>query len=232
MQRSNLTIIDSQMRPHARRLEEKVGIQPTQARSLATTIFGEISASDANLREAIRNSSPVSVKRRLLFFEDYQVWDTVIRAASHCPSNPAPPPQIVRRSYVEMQWVIHLYCSFIFAGDSLFEVLKKKGPAGSCTRKCTAFIRENPIRALRHAVAHGNWQLQTETSVDYWARKGESMDAALTQYQATYDDLKFYLDLTRCTAWASFLAVVAAMGEGHEDLHGFYPVSTDGLIKA
>jgi hypothetical protein len=40
----------------------------------------------------------------------------------------------------------------------------------------------------------------------------------LTQYHTTLDDLMFYLDLTRCTAWASLLAVVEASGEAREDI--------------
>jgi hypothetical protein len=211
-----MTIIDERMRRHSRRLVDEVRIQPTQAHSVATTIFDEIrGAIDADLLKAIRDSSPMDIQRRLLFFEDYNVWDVVIRGASKCPTRHPLPPQIVQRAYVEMQWVVHLYCSFVFAGDGLFEVLKKRGPAGSCVRKCSAFIRENPVRALRNAVAHGNWQVVAPSfgSLDYWARKGESKDEPILQFHASLDDLRFYLDLTWCTAWASFLAVKESIGE-------------------
>ena len=229
MRKNGLSIIDDQMRPHAGRLGNEVRIQPPQAYSVATTIFDEIIASDTDLLEAIRNSSPLSVQRRLLFFEDYQTWDTVIRAATQCPSEHPLLPQIVQRSYIEMQLVVHLYCSFVFTGDGLFEVLKKKALAGSCTKKCAQFVRENSVRALRNAVAHGNWQMATWGSIDYWARKGAGSNPCptcnrprqqppLTQYHTTLDDLMFYLDLTRCTAWASLLAVVEASGEAREDI--------------
>lgn len=102
MRKNGLSIIDDQMRPHAGRLGNEVRIQPPQAYSVATTIFDEIIASDTDLLEAIRNSSPLSVQRRLLFFEDYQTWDTVIRAATQCPSEHPLLPQIVQRSYIEM----------------------------------------------------------------------------------------------------------------------------------
>ncbi len=140
----------------------------------------------------------MDIERRLMFFEDYNVWDVVIRPASECPSRHPLRHHIVQRAFVEMQWVRHLYCSFVFAGDGLFEILKRRGPAGSCVRKCSAFIRENPVRALRNAVAHGNWQMvpPSFTSVEYWAKKGSSRDDPYSVFHASLEDLQFYLDLT------------------------------------
>jgi hypothetical protein len=211
--------LDEQFRPYAPRTVEVLKIPYEQANSLATTIFQEIThADDAQLLSDLEGSSPLSLKHRLFFFENYQIWEGFIAPKLTCPSSHVLPAERVSNSFHEMLAIIQIYVSFVFAGDGLFQVLAKKAPKNSCVRKCSHYIRENPLRALRNAVAHGNWHLVYPNSLRYWARKGPDPNEPLTQFDATADDMNFYLSLTRCVAWATLLSINEKSGAAESGL--------------
>ncbi len=211
-----LRVLDEQMKTHFDKLVDrgKVGITPEAAENLATTISQEIGdAPDATLWNELRSSPALSVKRRLFFFEDYQIWNAKIEPQLRCPNPGSLPPERVRTAHNEFLALIQLYMSFVFAGDALFEVLAKKSPPGSAVRKCTKLIRENPVRALRNAVAHGNWHLTASSSVRFWARKGRDLNEPMCEFEVSASDLSFYLALARCVAWTAYLVVAEHLGE-------------------
>lgn len=205
MDQSFLGVLDYQMHPYVGRIVEDVRVDADDARALATTIAREIAdATDMQLIEKIRKSSPLSVTKRCDFFESFQMWDGVVMRTMECPISDGFPAELQQNAYNEMLSVIPLYVSFVFVGDGLFEVLTK-GPKGSCVRKCAEFIRSKSRRALRNALAHGNWHLTHTGSVKYWAQNGQN-DETLIEHEASKCDMDFYMNLTRCVAWTSLLA--------------------------
>ncbi|HMP03769.1 MAG TPA: hypothetical protein PKC45_14825 [Gemmatales bacterium] len=220
MEQQFLTVLDNQMRPYAPSVVGDIELSYDAANSLATTISREISTANNkdDLLESLRASSALTVKRRLFFFEDLQIWNAKIEPTLHCPTEHEFPPERVETAFHEMLSVIQLYVSFVFVGDGLFECLAKEGPPDSCVQKCASYIRKNPIRALRNAVAHGNWHLTHTGTVKYWARRGPKANEALTQFEATADRMNFFVNLTRCVAWSSLRTVVNELGEGQGGL--------------
>jgi hypothetical protein len=79
-----------------------------------------------------------------------------------------PHPAVVRA-----QAVTEIYICFVYLGEACFGVLRKELPSVSVTRKCCKFLSENPVRALRNAIAHSNWQYLPDFSgLEFWAKKG------------------------------------------------------------
>lgn len=110
-----------------------------------------------------------------------------------------------------------LYMNYIYAGDGFFELLKKKAASGSVTKKIAGFIRDNPLRALRNAVAHGNWYL-TISGIKYFARKGSDPNESIVSFEASVDDLVFYEKVTSCVAWAALLSAARGCSEADGSL--------------
>jgi hypothetical protein len=144
--------LDKRLLPFRQRLMEALGIAHKQASAIATTIFSEVKNIDDDLIIGqMIASSPLSLKHRLFFFEDFLIWDEYIVKTLSCPPSGPVPPVRLRNAFSEMLVLVQLYCSFVFVGDGLFEVLARRAPPGSCLRTCAGYIRENPLRALRNA---------------------------------------------------------------------------------
>lgn len=209
--------LDRLVTRYTSRIVQEVGIPYQAANELATTITREIDHCDSGLLAGIRMSSPLSVKSRLLLFEEYFTWTGCIEPqVRRFQKDPDMPFEIQHNAVHKMLVLIQLYMNFVFAGDGLFEVLAKQGPSGSVMQKSARFIRNNPIRALRNAIAHGNWNLTTSGSIRYW-RKGSDPNEPLSKFEATAQDFTFYVTFTQCVAWSSLLAVAKKLGDTEED---------------
>lgn len=213
-----LAAIDREIAHFEARIVEEIKIPQTRARAVATTVFEEVRAiKDELFLRKLKDASPLSVRHRLFLYEGYQIWERAIAPTMACPtSSSSLPPERVGNAFHEMRAIIQMYMSFVFAGDGLFEKLAKDGPTE--TRKCAKYVRKNPMRALRNAVAHGNWHLVHPDSVRYWARKGGGIDPCpscgraqkeepLAEFTASGDDMNFYLALTKGVCWAALLAL-------------------------
>ncbi len=77
-------------------------------------------------------------------------------------------PQLTRA-----QVIVQNYICFVYLGEACFQVLRREAPTGSTVKRCCRFLTDNPVRAFRNAVAHGNWKYTPEFSgLEFWARKG------------------------------------------------------------
>jgi len=103
---------------------------------------------------------------------------------------------------------VSLYVSFVYIREALVASLTEVAPEGSTAKKCAAFLTSDSVKALRNAVAHGNWRVDADRGVlEYWARTGSISDKKMAPFTVTGSDLDFWQAVARCTAYASYLAV-------------------------
>jgi hypothetical protein len=106
------------------------------------------------------------------------------------------------------QVIVQNYICFVYLGDSCFTVLKKHSPEGSATKKCCSFLTDNPVRAFRNSMAHGNWGYTDDgQGLEFWARKGSGPAEPLVRWELSQLNLNFWKDLACCTAYAAFTSL-------------------------
>jgi hypothetical protein len=67
---------------------------------------------------------------------------------------------------------------------------------------------DNPIRAFRNAIAHGNWKYLSDFSgIEFWSQKGSDINEPYVKFEVLQEDLNFWQALARCTAYSSYLAL-------------------------
>jgi hypothetical protein len=102
------------------------------------------------------------------------------------------------------QVIYQCYVCFVYLGDAWFKVLRKMMPSGSTTRRCCKFLTDNPVRAFRNAIAHGNWQYLSDfTGLEFWARKGNDPEEPLSRFVWGQNDINFWQVLARCVAYCT-----------------------------
>ncbi|MBU0600253.1 hypothetical protein KJ997_05735, partial [bacterium] len=195
------------------RLIGDVHIPQQSTTQVATTISNEIIQSDTSLHNALAKSSPLDLKKRLSFFDNFQIWEHVIIPKLVCPDDNEIPKKYLSDAFFEMKNVVNVYMSFVFAGDGLFELLVKEAAKNTILRISAKFIRNNPLRAIRNAVAHGNYHIAADGSLSCWAKKGDQKDEPLVKFEASDIDMAFYAAFTRTVAWASLCAANYAIEE-------------------
>jgi hypothetical protein len=165
---------------------------------LASTITQEVSGLALEAKERVRHASVIPLGARLEELEAFQKWMDLIHASR-------PHPAVVRA-----QVITELYLCFVYLGEACFGVLRKELPSGSVTRKCCTFLTENPVRALRNAVAHSNWHYLSDYSgLEFWARKGADPSEQPSRFVVLQEELSFWQAVARCTAYASYLSLSA-----------------------
>lgn len=144
--------LDVQMRRYSPRLRDDLRIDSAASNHLATSISAECAAlppersprferrTSSDWTHAWRSSSPFKV-----------FMDLVASSPTH--------PSVVRAQVITQN-----YLCFVYLGDSCFKVLQKNTPSGSTVRRCCRFLTDNPIRALRNALAHANWRYNEDVS--------------------------------------------------------------------
>jgi hypothetical protein len=184
------------MRYWSTRLYKELKIAPPESGALASTIAGEVQSLSFEAKERVRGASLIPLTARLEELQAFQEWmDSVHRSTPH--------PAVVRA-----QVITELYLCFVYLGEACFGVLRKELPSGSVTRKCCKFLSENPVRALRNAVAHSNWQYLPDFSgLEFWAKKGPDPSEQPSRFVVLQEELSFWQALARCTAYASYLSL-------------------------
>ena len=117
-------------------------------------------------------------------------------------------PEIVRS-----QVIVQNYVAFVYLKDNCFDVTKKVMPSGTLTRRICQFLLNNPVRAFRNAIAHGNWQYTNDFSgIKYYAYKGESkLNVALqemSEFSVGNSELGFWQALSRATAYTIYSYII------------------------
>jgi len=86
-------------------------------------------------------------------------------------------------------------------------------------KKCATFLTDNPVRAFRNALAHGNWRPSFDRlGIDFWALPGaipvctvqpkcsnapEASIEAMQHFKVSVEELNFWHLLSIATAYAS-----------------------------
>ncbi len=105
------------------------------------------------------------------------------------------------------QVIVQNYVCFVYLGESCFRDLRKALPPG-VGRACCAYLTDNPVRAFRNAVAHANWRYRSDfAAIEFWARKGASLDEPIVKWEVSQGDLNFWQALARCTAYAAYISI-------------------------
>ena len=79
---------------------------------------------------------------------------------------------------------------------------------GSITKKCTKFLLNNPVRAFRNSIAHGNWKYLNDFSgLEYWAHKDSKLNEPMTRFEVSRSELNFWQMLSRTVAYTSYLTL-------------------------
>ena len=193
--------LDAQVAKYSSLLVSEVGLDPSITDRLATTVAAELRFLPIEAKAEILASSPVDIAARLDELVAFQSFTEQVHATK-------PPPAFVRA-----QVLYQNYVCFVYLGEACFRVLAKSAPAGSASRKCGRFLTNNPVRAFRNAIAHGNWTYKADfTGLVFWARKGSDPSEALSHFEVTQDELNFWQSLARCVGYSAYLHIRSGAG--------------------
>ncbi|MCK9411166.1 MAG: hypothetical protein M0Q53_02620 [Prolixibacteraceae bacterium] len=194
--------LDRQLFYYSGRLKEEVGVETKYLVSICTTIYNELKQlSIEDLRE-IETASPVGLELRI---EELTAFNMMMdRVNKHLSQY----PEIVRS-----QVIVQNYVAFVYLKDNCFDVTKKVMPSGTLTRRICQFLLNNPVRAFRNAIAHGNWQYTNDYSgIKYYAHKGESKPnvetLGMSEFTVGNSELEFWQALSRATAYTIYSYII------------------------
>lgn len=184
--------LDSQMKHWSSRLESEVKLSLEAVSCLATTIASDVRFLPVEEKEKIKQATPIKLELRLDELKAFQVF---MDQACYVRDNPG-----VTRAQV----IVQNYICFVYLPESCFRTLASVARPGSAAKKCARFLSNNPIRAFRNAIAHGNWAYRDDYSgIVYWARKGDDKDEPIVQWEVDQESLDFWQQLARCVAYAA-----------------------------
>jgi hypothetical protein len=183
--------LDTQMKHWSSRLVTDVKLLPKVVSCLATTIAADILS--LPIEDEMRQATPVPLERRR---EEIAAFDSFAKLTQ---KTQAPPP-IQHGVFITAN-----YLCFIYLPESCFRIVAKAAPAGSSAKKCAKFLSDNPIRAFRNSLAHGNWIFKDDYSgIVYWARKGADKNEPIVRYEVDQESLYFWQQLALCVAYVIF----------------------------
>jgi hypothetical protein len=191
--------LDNQMQTWSPRLRDDLGVSMEASKALATTIASDVRGLSAETRASLVSATPVPLKGRvdeLVAFQDFMDTASAIEGV----------PVLARA-----QVIVQNYVCFVYLGDACFRILAQASPSGCTVKRCCRFLTDNPVRAFRNAIAHGNWSYKPDFSgLVFWARKGADPQEALSTFEVSQNDLNFWQSLARCTAYAAFTTLEAS----------------------
>ncbi|MGO8854778.1 MAG: hypothetical protein ACLQO1_03580 [Steroidobacteraceae bacterium] len=186
--------LDEQLARFGDELKGALGIDREIAAKVATTVAAELRFLPLEAKNKILNESPVGVKDRLSELTAFQAFMDLVS------TRPDAHPAVVRA-----QVLYQNYVCFVYLGEALFKILSKSAPQDSLARKCARFLTDNPVRAFRNAVAHGNWRYRDDFSgLIFWARKGSDPSEPLQEFEVGQQELDFWQTLARGVAYAAY----------------------------
>jgi hypothetical protein len=184
--------LDSQMKHWSSRLVAEVKLSPEAVSCLATTIAGDIRFLPVEKKEKIKQVTPIKLEHRL---DELQAFQAFMDLAGTVRDNPG-----VTRAQV----IVQNYICFVYLPESCFRVLAKAARPGTAAKKCARFLSDNPVRAFRNAIAHGNWCYRDDYGgIIYWARNDGKNVEQLVRWEVDQENLNFWQQLARCVAYAA-----------------------------
>jgi hypothetical protein len=189
--------LDNQMKHWSLKLQNDLKISSISSEKLASAISREVSELSEAQKKLLIESSVISVQNRLDELNAFQSW---MDFASNAKNNPG---------LTRAQVITQNYICFVYLSEAWFRELRKTVASGTATKQCCKFLTDNPIRAFRNAISHSNWCYKSDFSgIEYWARKGDDSNEAMTKFEVSQSELNFWQSLARCTAYASYLSIV------------------------
>jgi hypothetical protein len=188
--------LDKQISYWEHKLKSQVKIPAEYCGSLASSIQNEIGSLTQNEINSLIDYNPVDLKSRI---EELQAFQSMMDTFNQMK----PRPEIVRTQVITQN-----YICFVYLKDTLFELLKKTMPSDSLTNKCCKFLLNNPVRAFRNSIAHGNWKYKSDFSgLEFWAHKGVPNQEPMYKWEVHQDDLSFWQALSRMIAYVTYLTI-------------------------
>jgi hypothetical protein len=195
--------LDVGLREYSSRLRDDFKISPPESNELATAIRREVQQLDSQTRLALQSDAPLSTTDRIHLLNLFVHW---------WRTNPGAPDNCIGQ-----MMALNYFC-FVYLGESHLKKLRKcaLAPLG---KKCATFLTDNPVRALRNALAHGNWRPSFDSlGIDYWGRPGsvpvctvqpkcanasEASTEPMQHFKVSVEDLNFWHLLAIATTYAS-----------------------------
>lgn len=192
--------LDAQLRKWNTRLNEDVKLTIEQSKKVATLIEREVKELDEKGQAQVIDASPVPLDDRLQELRAFQSWTEEVHDV-------AGSPHIVRAHVITQNYVC-----FVYLKDTCFDALRRVMPTRSVTKQCCKFLVNNPVRAFRNAVAHGNWKyLQDFSGIEFWSYKGgKKKDEPIPRWEVSQQSLDFWQEIAKVTAYSSFTALAEA----------------------
>ena len=188
--------LDNQISNWRQKLISQVKIPAEYSDHLASSIQNEIESLTQNEIKNIVDSNPIDIKYRI---EELQAFQSMMDTLNQMK----PRPEIVRTQVITQN-----YICFVYLKDTLFELLKKTMPSESLTNKCCKFLLNNPVRAFRNSIAHGNWKYKRDFSgLEFWAHKGVPNQESMDKWEVNQEDLSFWQALSRMIAYVTYLTI-------------------------
>ncbi len=194
--------LDKQLYYFKDRLKDNIGVDPKYLSSICTTIYEELNQLSTESLLEIEAASPVSLKLRI---EELKAFNMMMDRVN---SQFKKYPEIVRS-----QVIVQNYIAFVYLKDNCFEITKKVMSSGTLLRRICKFLLNNPVRAFRNSIAHGNWQYTDDFSgLKYYAYKGESKlnieIQPMTEFIVDNEELGFWQALARGTAYTIYSYII------------------------
>jgi len=194
--RMNYQLLDKQMKTFSKKLTTEVGLSDDEVGKVATTVAAEVRFLDPASKQTVLAASPIPLMSRIEELQAFQAWMDI---ASGVIKNPA-----VTRAQV----IVQNYVCFVYLSEACFQALRKVARPGSLTHRCCQYLTNNPVRALRNAIAHSNWTYREDfRGLVFWARKGADPHEPMSRFEVLQEDIDFWQSLSRAVAYAAYTSL-------------------------
>lgn len=194
-----IEIFDRELASYKPKLHDDLGLNPLSSGCLATQVHKEVSSLLIESKRIIIDSSPVSPRDRL-----HQIEQSIAFNAACSPEVFSSVPGVAYAHTITL-----CYISVVYLSETLFDAVYRALGAGASGKKCAKYLRSNPIRAFRNALAHGNWQFRGDGSaIEFWARKGSDRTEPMVKWEVSQLDLVFWYSLSRAVGYSAIRGVM------------------------
>jgi hypothetical protein len=195
--------LDKQLYQFKERLICDIGVEEKYLSVICTTIYAELSNLNNDELLKIELVSPVTIEKRI---EELKAFNMMMDRVNY--SDLKKYPEIIRS-----QVIVQNYISFVYLKDNCFDVTKNVISSGTLTRRICKFLLDNPVRAFRNSIAHGNWQYTFNPSgIIYFAHKGDikqnEKSEVMIEFIVFQDELNFWQALSRATAYTIYTYIL------------------------
>jgi len=147
------------------------------------------------VQKQLMSAAPIALSDQLEELSSFQAFTEYASSKKEMP--------FIARANV----IVQNYICFVYLNDNCLKILRKQSKT-TITQKCCKYLTNNPVRAFRNALAHGNWKYNTDfTGLLYFAHKGDNPDGPMTEFEVSQQELDFWHSLTKCTLYSIFTAL-------------------------